>query len=42
MDKAKNTALASKENKTFHRKAFRATLHASAHLFNTCAPVKSI
>ena len=31
----KCTACASKKNKTFHRKAFYAALHASAHLFDT-------
>ena len=28
-----------KENKTFHRKAFSATLQASTHLFDTCENV---
>ena len=29
-----------KENKTFHRKAFSATLQASTHLFDTCDYVR--
>ena len=35
-DQAKSTGFASKKNKTFHRKAFCAALHASAHLLDTC------
>ena len=35
----KDHCMCIKENKTFHRKAFSATLQASTHLFVTCAGI---